>query len=305
MSLKNWFKFLLLSFIWGTSFFWIKIGLQEATPAMVVFFRVGFATLGLTLFTIISRKKFSLKKWWLYLFLGFFNVALPFLLISWSEQHITSGMASVLNSTQPLATALIASVFLKEERMTLRRAIGLVLGFAGVLILLSNRLSSGFSGQTLGIIATMVAVLGYGASAVFARLHNNDVSPTEQALGQMSFALLLITPAMVSIDPSFVLPVRPVSYIAFAWLGLLGSFVASVIWYDLMQEIGPSRVSMTTYLLPLIGLLLGGLVLHEKVGWQLLVGGLLIILGIIIVNQRKTPLRPPASADFTIKESYE
>ena len=264
---------------------------------MVVFFRVSFATLGLILFTIISRKNFSLRNWRLYLFLGFFNVALPFLLISWSEKHITSGMASVLNSTQPLATALIASIFIKEERLSLQRVLGLVVGFAGVFVLLSTRLDGKLSGQALGVLAMVVAVLGYGSSAVFARLHNTGVSPAEQALGQMSFALLFIVPAMTIIDGSVTLPTRPISYVAFAWLGLLGSFVASVIWYELMNEIGPSRVSMTTYLLPLIGVALGGLVLREKVGWQLLAGGFLIILGIIIVNRRRTSAQPPLPAD--------
>ncbi len=202
-----------------------------------------------------------------------------------------------MNSTQPLATALIASIFIKEERLTLQRVLGLVVGFAGVFVLLSSRLAGGFSGQTLGILAMVAAVLGYGSSAVFARLHNEGVTPTEQALGQMSFALVFILPAMTIIDGTFVLPIRPISYIAFAWLGLLGSFVASVIWYELMNEIGPARVSMTTYLLPLIGVALGGLVLHENVGWQLLAGGFLIILGIIIVNRKKALSHPPVTVE--------
>ena len=204
-----------------------------------------------------------------------------------------------MNSTQPLATALIASLFIKEERLTLQRLLGLVVGFLGVLVLLSNKFQGGFTGQSLGILAMAIAVLGYGSSAVFARLHNEGVTATEQALGQMSFALIFIMPAMTVIDGSISIPVRPVSYLAFAWLGLLGSFVAAVIWYELMNEIGPSRVSMTTYLLPLIGVALGGLVLHEKIGWQLLAGGFLIIIGIIIVNRKTTPKQPPVTAEIS------
>ena len=275
-----------MSLIWGTSFFWIKIGLREVGPFTVVFFRVAFATLGLALFFLFTRKKFPLKYWWLYLILGFMNVAMPFVLISWSEEHITSGLASVMNSTQPLATALIAAIFIKEERLTLQRSLGLLVGFSGVILLMSNRLSNGISDQGMGILAMVVAVFGYAGSAVFARLNNRGVKPESQALGQMSFGLLFIIPAMLVVEDPFILPKLPVSYVAFAWLGLLGSFVASIIWYQLLNEIGPSRVSMTTYLLPLIGITLGAVVLHEQVDWRLLVGGALIILGIIVVNRK-------------------
>ncbi len=287
MSLKNWIKFFSLSIIWGTSFFWIKIGLQETGPATVVFFRVFFATLGLCAYFWFGRKKFMPRYWWLFLFLAFFNVAFPFLLITWSEEHISSGLASILNSTQPLATALIATVFIKEERMTWQRAFGLLVGFCGVLVLMSNRLEGGFSGQLLGITAMIVAVFGYASSAVFARLKNNGVNPESQALGQMSFALVFLSPAMFIIDAPFTLPRLPITYIAMAWLGLLGSCFASIVWYQLLHDIGPSRVSMTTYLLPLIGIALGVLVLGETMDWRMIAGGILIILGIIIVNQRQ------------------
>ena len=288
MSLKNWFKFFSLSLIWGTSFFWIKIGLEEVAPITLVFYRVFFATLGLVILFLITRKKYPMKFWWLYLFLGFFNVAFPFILITWSETHISSGMASVMNSTQSLATALIAAIFIKEERLTPQRILGLVIGFGGVIMLMSDRLSGGLNGQLLGILAMALAVLSYGGSSVFARLKNKGVSPESQALGQMAFGLIFLVPAMLTFEAPFVLPKLPISYISFAWLGLLGSFVAAIIWYQLLDEIGPSRVSMTTYLLPLIGISLGAIVLDEKIGWRLLAGGVLIILGIIIVNRKKT-----------------
>ena len=211
----------------------------------------------------------------------------PFLLITWSEERISSGLASILNSTQPLATALIATIFIQEERMTWQRGLGLVVGFSGVLVLMSHRVNSGLSGQMIGVLTMIVAVFSYGSSAVFARINNKNVSPESLALGQMSFGLIFIIPAMFVIDAPFKLPLLPKSYLAFAWLGLLCSFFAGIVWYQLLDEIGPSRVSMTTYLLPLIGVALGALVLHETVDWRLLASGILIILGIIIVNQKK------------------
>ncbi len=287
MSIKNWFKFFTLSLIWGTSFFWIKISLQEVGPITLVFFRAGFATLGLILFTWLARKGFPLKYCWVYLFLGFFNVALPFVLISWSEKHISSGLASVMNATEPLAIALFAAIFIKEERLTLLQIIGLLAGFGGVLVLYSNQMQSDLSSQGMGILAMAAAMLAYGGSAVFARVKNSGVTPENQSLGQMAFALIFVTPLMLSVETPFNMPALPITYFALAWLGLLGSFVGSLLWFSLIHEIGPSKAGMTTYLLPLVGVTLGALVLHEDVSWRLLVGGLLIILGIIMVNRKK------------------
>lgn len=287
MSLKNWLKFIALGLVWGSSFFWIKIGLQEVGPFTVVFFRVFFALLGLTAFFLLNRRRLPLHAWRLYLFLGAINVAIPFVLVSWSEKHITSGMASILNSMQPLTTSLIAAIFIKEEKLTIQRIAGLVLGFSGVLVLMSDKLSGEAINQTFGIIAMVIAVFCYGSSGVFARIHNRGVRPEDQALGQFLIGIALIIPAMLTIESPFALPVRPVSYLAFAWLGLLGSFFAAITWYALLDEIGPSRVSMTTYMFPLVGVLLGAIILHEAVDWRVVVGGMMILGAIVIVNSGK------------------
>jgi len=290
LSVKSWVKFFALGLVWGSSFFWIKIGLQEVGPVTVVFFRIFFALLGLSAFYLLKRRGFPFRKAWrLYLFLGIFNVALPFFLVSWSETHITSGLASILNSMQPLTTSLIAAIFIKEEKLTPQRIIGLLLGFGGVLVLMSNKLGNGMTNEAIGILAMVIAVFGYGSSGVFARLHNEGVKPEDQALGQFLLGIFFIIPAMLTFEAPFTLPVRPVSYVAFAWLGLLGSFFAAITWYSLLDEIGPSRVSMTTYMFPLVGVGLGALILHETVDWRVIVGGLMILGAIIIVNQnRKT-----------------
>lgn len=235
---------------------------------------------------IINRRTPLSSAWRLYLFLGVFNAALPFVLVSWSEKHITSGMASILNSLQPLTTSLIAAFFIKDEKLTFQRIAGLVLAFGGVLVLMSDKLNKEVISQTYGIIAMVIAVFCYGASSVFARLNNEGVKPEDQAFGQFAFGFLFIIPSMLMFESPFTLPVRPVSYLAFAWLGLLGSFFASYTWYSLLNEIGPSRVSMTTYLFPLVGVVLGALLLRESVDWRVIVGGLLILLGIVIVNKK-------------------
>lgn len=287
MSLKNWFRFIALGLIWGSTFFWVKIGLQEVGPFTVVFFRLIIAAIALAAFFVITRKRFPLKYWWLYLFLGFFNIAFPLVLVSWSEEHISSGMASIINSTQPLITALLAAFFIPEERLNTRRIIGLILGFSGVLLLMSQKVDGGTSNQTIGIIAVIIAVFSYGMSSVFSRLKSTGVKPEDQALGQMLFGLVFVVPAMLTVESPFVLPVKPITYLAFAFLGVLASFYASITWYTLLSEIGPSRTSMTTYMFPLVGVALGAILLHEVVDWHLLVGGIFVLGGIIIANSKK------------------
>ena len=287
MSAKNWLKFLFLGLVWGSSFLWIKLALQEANPFMLVFFRVSFASLGLLLYFHFMHYRFALRWWWVYAIIGFFNVAFPFVLISWAETHISSGLASILNSTVPLFTMLIASFFYKEDKLTLARGIGLAIGFAGVLILSSTRLEGNSEFQTLGILAMLVAACAYGASTVFARRVNSAITPQEHSLGQMLGGMVFITPAMLVTNAPLHLPQHPITWAAFAWLGLIGSFVAAVIWFSLIYEVGPSRTSMVTYMFPLVGVLLGIIFLDEKMSWQLVTGGILILVGIYMVNSKR------------------
>ncbi len=287
MSAKNWLKFIFLGLVWGSSFLWIKIAVQEVNPFMLVFFRVAFASFGLVLYFLFLRRRFSLRWWWVYAIIGFFNVAFPFVLISWAETHISSGLAAILNSTVPLFTMLIASFFYKEDKLTLARGIGLAIGFAGVLILSSTRLEGNSEYQTLGILAMLVAACCYAASTVFARRVNTAITPQEHSLGQMLAGLVFITPAMLITNAPLQLPHLPLTWTAFAWLGLIGSFVAAVIWFSLIYEVGPSRTSMVTYMFPLVGVLLGIVFLGEKMSWQLVTGGILILAGIYTVNSRR------------------
>ena len=283
--------------MWGSSFLWIKLALREVNPFMLVFFRVLFASSGLGVYFLFIRRKLNLKWWWVYAFIGFFNVALPFVLISWAETHISSGLASILNSTVPLFTMLVASIFYREDKLTLVHWIALMVGFLGVLVLSYSKLEGNSEYQTLGILAMLLAACSYGASTVFARRVDKFVSPEEHSMGQMLTGLIFITPAMLITNSPLILPVLSTTWIAVAWLGLIGSFIAPVLWFRMIYEIGPSRTSMVTYMFPLVGVLLGILFLGEQLSWQVVVGGLLILAGIYIVNSKRVSnlLKPRVS----------
>ena len=289
MSAKNWFKFIVLGLIWGSSFLWIKIALQEVDPFTLVMFRVGFAVLGLLVVFMIIRPKMRLKDLWVFAVLGFFNVAMPFVLISWSEQHISSGMAAILNSTVPLFTILVAPLFLKEEGFSLMRVLGLLIGFAGVIVLMSNRLNEGDSLGTIGILTMLIAACSYAGSGIFARKMSRGMRAESQSLGQMGMALVFITPVALSVNSPFHFPTIPLTYISLIWLGLMGSCISTLLWFSLLNSVGPTRTSMTTYMFPLVGVLLGLIFLGEKLDWRLLVGGILVIAAVVLVNSQFKP----------------
>lgn len=286
MSAKNWFKFILLGLIWGSSFFWIKLALQEVGPFTLVLFRVGFAFLGLLVVGLILRPKLYKKDLWKYVILGFFNVAMPFVMISWAEKHISSGMAAILNSTVPLFTILIAPGFLKEERFTVHSVLGLLIGFAGVIILASNQLGAGDSLSVVGILAMLVAAFSYACSGIFARTMTKGMRVEAQSMGQMGMAFAFLVPATLIAESPVHFPSLPLTYISLLWLGFMGSCIATLIWFSLLNSVGPTRTSMVTYMFPLVGVLLGLIFLRESLDWRLLVGGILVIVAVVVVNSR-------------------
>jgi drug/metabolite transporter (DMT)-like permease len=284
LSLKNWIKFVCLGLVWGSSFLWIKLALAEISPFMVVFFRAGIAFLGLSIVWIIRKPEIHWRDFWKFLVMGVFNHAFPILLICWSETHITSGLASILNSTTPLFTIMIASFFLSEERITFTRVLGLVIGFSGVIILAANETGTGDALSGVGILTMLVAAFSYAAAGVFARKAMPRINHEAQSIGQMGTAFLVMIPTVLIGDPTFHLPTLTITWVALVWLGLLGTCITLLVWFSLLNSVGPLKTSMVTYMFPLMGVLLGWIVLGEQPTWRLLAGGVLVILAVVIVN---------------------
>lgn len=302
MSAKDWFKFLFLGLVWGSSFLWIKLALAEVSPLVLVMFRTGFAFLGLVVVSFLLKTRIPRQDLWKVLLLGLFNVAIPFVLISWAETHISSGMAAILNSTVPLFTIMLAPLFLTEEKFTLRTLAGLILGFAGVVVLASNELTGSDSLGGLGIIGMLTAAVFYAGSGIFARLSTRGMRPDAQAVGQMGAAFAFILPTTLIVDSPLHLPSQPLTLTALIWLGIMGSCLSTLVWFSLLNSVGPTRTSMTTYMFPLVGVLLGWIFLKEIPDWRLVVGGILVIVAVVIVNTRKiTPVPLPTNGEEKIE----
>jgi len=290
MKLKDWLAFLALGLAWGSSFLWIKIAIAEIGPFTLVALRLLFGFMGLLAVVAYSRPRWpaAQRLWWVLVVLGLTNTAVPFVLISWGELYIDSAVAAVLNSTVPLFTMLIAHLFLSDDRITVPRIIGLLVGFGGVIVLLSRDLDfqSGLSGGVLGQGAVLLAALFYAGSGVFARRNTQGLSPIVQALVPLIVADSAIWLAVPLTESPFTLPQLPITWIAILWLGLIGSCFAYLLYYYLLHSVGPTRTTLVTYIFPLVGVALGVIFLNEVLDWHLFVGGTLVVGSIAVVNLR-------------------
>lgn len=287
MKLKHWLVFLLLGAIWSSSFMWIKIAIQEIGPITLVAFRVLFGLLFGVVVISIQRIHWprTFKKWTPLFLLGIFNIAIPFFLISWGEQSIDSAVASILNATVPLFTILIAHYLLRDDKMTAPKVLGLLMGFAGVVILMSKDIGASL-GSVLGQFAIVLASAFYAGCGVYARKTTHDMPGILRSAGPLLPATVVMWLAMFLAESPVKFPQLGITWIALLFLGVLGSGFAFVLSYYLLHEIGPTRTSMVTYLFPLGGVILGVLFLDETLSWQLVVGAVLIVLSLIVANMQ-------------------
>jgi len=228
------------------------------------------------------------KTWWVFAVLGPTSLAIPIFFISWGEQTIDSAVASILNATTPLFTIVMAHFLLQDDKMTIQKVLGLLIGFAGVVVLLSKDLIAGAQNSVIGQAAVILASLFYAGSAVYGRKLTQHVPVTVRG------AMLLITSTIFMwivgplMEKPFEFPSLPITWIAILWLGILGSGLAVIMLWYLIHEVGPTRASLVTYLFPVGGVILGVIFLNEHLSWQLLVGSILIVASLAVVNWRRS-----------------
>lgn len=286
MKPKHWLVFITLGLVWSSSFLWIKIGVQEIGPMALVAFRMLFGALTAVIIGLYMKVTWPRdgKTLAIFAILGPASLAIPIFFISWGEQTIDSAVASVLNATTPLFTIVIAHVLLHDDKMTVPKVLGLLIGFAGVVILLSKDLTAGVQNSILGQAAVILASLFYAGSAVFTRKVTQHMNQIVRAAMPLTTATIFMWIAGPLAEKPFEFPALPLTWTAVLWLGILGSGLAVMMLYYLIHEIGPTRANMVTYLFPVGGVILGVLFLREQLSWQLVAGTVLIIASLAVVN---------------------
>ncbi len=280
--------FIGLGLIWGSSFLWIKIALREVSPATLLTWRMTLGAIPMVVLLPFLGRRLPTAPGSLasLALLGLINTALPIFLISWGEQYIDSGSAAVLNSMAPLFSVMIAGVLLRTEPLTVLRVGGVLLGFGGVLLLASREFALRPDSSTLiGLAATATAALSYAAGGSYAR-HLKGMHRFEVAAGSLVFAAIYAWAFAASVGGGISVPTQPGPIIALLWLGLIGSFIAYLIYFTLIEQFGATVAVMVTYLFPVVGVALGVTFLGELLDLRLVVGAALVVLGIVVVTLR-------------------
>lgn len=288
MKPKHWFVFIALGLIWSSSFLWIKIGVQEIGPMALVAFRMLFGAITAVAIGVYQKVEWprDWKTWSIFAVLGPTSLAIPIFLISWGEQTIDSAVAAILNATVPLFTIIIAHFLLHDDRMTVQKVLGLLIGFAGTVVLLSKDLLASEHSSAIGQAAVILASLFYAGSAVYARKLTQHVQSTVRGAMPLITATFFMWAVGPLTEKPFGFPSLTLTWIAILWLGILGSGLAVIMLWYLIHEIGPTRTSLVTYLFPVGGIILGVLFLNEQLSWQLIAGTVLIIVSLIVVNRK-------------------
>lgn len=287
MKVKNLLLLLFLASLWGPSFLFIKVAVAEVPPITLVFLRVSLAAVVLFVILrwqggVIPADRQMLKH---LAIMALIHNSVPFVLFSWGEQYISSALASILNGTTPIFTIILAHFFVADDTLTPTKVSGTILGMGGLLLLIAPSFASGLAVTTWGLLAVTTAAVSYGVAIVYSRNHLRGLPFLVAPTMQMAFASLYLLPFSLLIDRPWQLafPSWPAVASVVA-LALLGTAVAFVVYYRLLEGADASYVSMVTYVVPVFGVILGVLVLHEKLEWTTYLGCGLILVGVMIVN---------------------
>lgn len=303
MKLKNYFLLILLAALWGPSFLFIKIAVEEISPIMMAAMRIGFAAIVLNLFLLLRRVKLPKDKtFWKHVALaGFFAQALPFMLFNWGEQHIDSGLASILNGLTPLSTVLLAHFTISTERLSSKKVIGVVLGFSGLVVLSLPKLNNGFDSAFLGIVAVTFGAVSYAIGLIYSRKHLSKAKPMHAPAGQLLACSVYLVPLAFIFDTQTVFSqISGPAWLSMFLLSFFGTAVAFVLYFYLIERTAASFVSLVTYIMPIFGIALGAIFLDEVITSTMVLGMLLILTGILIVNIRLNFLKPKIAEDQVV-----
>ncbi len=281
MSNASLIRLLLLAAIWGASFMFLRIAAPVLGPVLLIEWRVGLAALFLFAIALLRKKALRAGTHWKhYLFLGFFNSALPFLLIAVAALSLSASLLSILNATAPIWGALIGVAYGRAPPSA-RVGGGLLLGVAGVATLVGFDPMALQPGGGWAIACALGAALCYGIASVYAK-SATSVDPFSNAHGSMWAATLLVAPAMPFI-PAGAAPDAGVIATVIA-LGILCSGVAYLLYFRLIADEGPASALTVTFLIPVFGVLWGALFLGEAIGWHTVAGSIVVIAGTVIAT---------------------
>ena len=287
MTSVEWALIVFLSILWGSSFFFTGVAVKELPPFTIVFSRVALAACLLFVLMRLKKLRFpsSPKIWISFLVMGMLNNVIPFSLISWGQGHIASGLASILTATTPIFSIILAHFVIKEERLTLNRIVGVMLGWIGVVTLIGFKSLEGVENQFAGQCSVLGAAFFYACAAIYGRRFKG-IPFLVTTTGMLCGSTILMAPLAVVIDTPWVYSVNTSTVLALIGLASLSTALAYIIYFRILTTAGPTNVLLVTFLLPVSAIVLGSVFLDERLHWNAFTGMGIIFFGLLFIDGR-------------------
>lgn len=290
MTPLEWAFLILLSLLWGGSFFFVEIALRELSPFTIVFARLSLGALGLLgvmAYLGISFPR-SPRVWASFFCLGLFNNALPFGLLVWGQVHLASGVAAIFNATTPLFTLVIAHFFTTDEKITPTRLLGIVIGIGGAATIIGVNFDSNSNFVLLASCACLGAAFSYGIAGVFTRRFlQSGIKPVAAATGQCFSSSMILLPLALVFDQPWNLSLpNPATIASLVAIGLFSTSLAYLLYFRIVQTAGATNLSLVTLLVPASAIVLGVGILGEQLLPKHIIGMTLIAIGLITIDGR-------------------
>lgn len=290
MSLYEWLLLVILSILWGGSFFFVGVAVEALPPLSIVTLRVFLAAITLWGVVYFSGLRMpSMPTIWLaFIGMGILNNAIPFVLIVWGQTHIASGLASILNATTPLFTVIAAHFLTNDEKMSPLKIVGVVFGLTGVVIMIGQEAFGGVGDNILGQIAVLGAAISYSFAGIYGRRFKRlGIQPVVTATGQVTASSLLLIPVVLLYDRPFTLPIPEVEvWLSIICLALFSTALAYILYFRILSTAGATNVLLVTLLVPVSAILLGTAILGEQLELKHMVGMGMISLGLLTIDGR-------------------
>ncbi|MBV9738317.1 MAG: DMT family transporter [Hyphomicrobiales bacterium] len=295
MRPREWAMLITLSALWGGSFFFNALAVKDLPPFTIVFLRAGLAAIILNAALPLARLRLprNARIWGAFFGMGFLNNAVPFTLFVWGQTHIASGLASILNATTPLFTVVVAHVFTRDEKLTGSRLLGVLLGLAGVTLMLGPKALAGaglpgLAADSLAELACLCAAFSYACAGVYGRRFTRlGVAPLATATGQVTASAIILAPIAFLADRPWTLPTPSLAALgAVLGLAVFSTALGYILYFRLLATAGATNLLLVTFLLPVSTLVLGTLVLDERIVASELLGMAFIGLGLIAIDGR-------------------
>jgi drug/metabolite transporter (DMT)-like permease len=281
---------LVLCGIWGSTWLFIKLGLEDLPP--LTFASIRFVIACTILYAWIRIRHLRLPKtradWILLAITGVLSFGLNYGLVFWGEQYISSGLAALLQATLPAFGLVFAHIHLPSERLSWARIGGVILGVCGVAVVFSNQLAVSGRRALAGCVALMLSALFAAYANVLVKARGTKMDPAILAAGQMFFGLLLLLTAGIALEGN-PLNIRwtPIALVSLLYLAIVGSVIAFLLYYWLLLNMDVTKSMLIALVTPVVAVILGMIVLDEEIGWRTLIGGAMIMIGISFIVVRR------------------